>query len=157
MPDFDRLHLCAQRLADLTKPGKQEPEPGLATWCMFVGNDWGEIARMWEDDPKRAAAPELYAALEEALKLIDGLRYGPSQGYEPETQIASHIRAVLAKARGEHFATMALPQGWTCADCGYFHFCKDFIGRAGHETSCDWYPSRFSIDPTKVTRKEPTV
>jgi hypothetical protein len=55
------------------------------------------------------------------------------------------------------FATMALPQGWTCAECVFFRFCKDFISRAGHETSCDWYPVRFSIDPAKVTRKEPSA
>ena len=99
MPDFDRLHELARKLAELTAPGNQEP--GLASWCMFVGEDWGEIARMWEYDPKRAAAPELYAALEEALELIDGLRYGPSQGYEPEATVAVHIRAALAEARGE--------------------------------------------------------
>jgi hypothetical protein len=45
MPDFDRLHELARKLAELTAPGNQEP--GLASWCMFVGEDWREIARMW--------------------------------------------------------------------------------------------------------------
>src|SRR5207248_140948 len=48
-----------------------------------------------------AAAPDLYEALTEALDLIDGLRYGLAQGYEPETRVARHISAALAKARGE--------------------------------------------------------
>jgi hypothetical protein len=31
------------------------------------------------------------------------------------------------------------------------------LSRAGHEISCDWYPSRFSINPAKVARKEPAA
>lgn len=43
------------------------------------------------------------------------------------------------------YATMALPQGLTCTDCGYFRFCIDFCGRLGTETQCDWYPIRFTL------------
>lgn len=48
------------------------------------------------------------------------------------------------------FATMALPQGFTCADCDFMCFCKDFVSRQGTETSCDWYPSRFVTIQPKV-------
>src|ERR1035437_7935611 len=45
MPDFNRLHEITSRLARATAPGQQEP--GLASWCMFVGEDWKPLAEMW--------------------------------------------------------------------------------------------------------------
>lgn len=51
------------------------------------------------------------------------------------------------------FATMALPDGYTCKDCQYFAgFCKEFLSRFGHENSCDWYPSRFITIQPKVQK-----
>ncbi|HEX4149578.1 MAG TPA: hypothetical protein VHY20_11350 [Pirellulales bacterium] len=38
---------------------------------------------------------------------------------------------------------MRLPPGETCASCAFFRRCQGFIGVKGHETSCDWHPSRF--------------
>jgi hypothetical protein len=89
MPDFDRLHELASRLAKLTAPGEQEP--GLASWCMFVGENWQEISRMWNEDPRRAAASELYDALE---AFTDGTT-------RDWTNRMANARKALAKARGE--------------------------------------------------------
>jgi|ERR1017187_1795633 hypothetical protein len=103
MPDFDRLHVLARNLASLTAPGQQET--GLASWSMFVAEDWKEIARMWEEDPKRAAAEDLYAALsfadivlEFALSKSDKW---PPKLVEAYRQSHAKARAALAKARGE--------------------------------------------------------
>jgi hypothetical protein len=49
MPDFDKLHDLSRKLAALTNPGDRQD--GLATWCMFVGETWQEIVKMW-DDPR---------------------------------------------------------------------------------------------------------
>lgn len=38
---------------------------------------------------------------------------------------------------------MALPSGKTCSDCAHLRRCKGIYGIKGHETSCDWAPSRF--------------
>jgi hypothetical protein len=49
------------------------------------------------------------------------------------------------------FATRDLPEGYACRDCEYFaRFCREFIGLFGHETACDWYPSRFTTIQPKV-------
>ena len=54
------------------------------------------------------------------------------------------------------FATMALPEGRACGDCVFFRFCADYLSRYGHETSCDWYPSRFSHAALAKARGEQT-
>ena len=103
MPDVDKLHEHARQLAALTAPGKQEP--GLSTWCIWVGDAWKNIARMWEEDPKRAAAEDLYAALsfadivlEFALSKSDKW---PPKLVEAYRQSHAKARAALAKAREE--------------------------------------------------------
>lgn len=48
---------------------------------------------------------------------------------------------------------MALPKGKTYNDCRHIGKCKWFVGREGHETECDWSPSRFS-PKTKPEPKE---
>jgi hypothetical protein len=50
--------------------------------------------------------------------------------------------------------TMRLPEGWTCADCRFFYYCSEFIGpEITGNTTCDWAPSRFQINPALVVRK----
>lgn len=45
---------------------------------------------------------------------------------------------------GKRYATMALPEGRTCADCRNLKkFCGPVIGYKGDETSCDYFPVRF--------------
>jgi len=45
MPDFDKLHTAAKKLAALTEPGKRQP--GLTTWVGAVFSLWQEIADQW--------------------------------------------------------------------------------------------------------------
>lgn len=74
MPEIDKLHEHARRLAELTSPGKQEP--GLFTWCKAVGEEWGEIARMWAWEPPSEIAQlraQLAAAKEEHEAIIGNL------------------------------------------------------------------------------------
>jgi hypothetical protein len=91
MTDLDRLHELSRMLTALTAPGKQEPS--LATWSLTVGKIWGDIARMWEDDPKRAAAPDLYHALEIVTECLNA-------GSSFDEAIAE-ARAALLKANPE--------------------------------------------------------
>ena len=45
----------------------------------------------------------------------------------------------------DYAAEMKLPEGKTCADCRHFErTCRWLISYKGHETSCDWHPSKFS-------------
>jgi len=61
----------------------------------------------------------------------------------------SRIGCVRCGRSREHctcptFASMALPEGKTCADCVHFkRTCVWLISYTGRETSCDWYPIRF--------------
>lgn len=43
MPDFKKLHEHTKKLNDLL----EKPEPGISSWCMFVGEHWKAIAEMW--------------------------------------------------------------------------------------------------------------
>src|SRR5271166_2771279 len=100
MPNFDRLHNLASKLSKLTAPGQQEP--GLASWCLMTGETWKQIAEIWEEQPKQAAAEDLYAALEamecgQCGDRLDELPYDPSL----PCVMCQPARAALAKARGE--------------------------------------------------------
>jgi hypothetical protein len=58
MPDFDKLHDLAERLAKLTKPG--ERQEGLGSWCQLTGEAWKQVAEMWDGppDPPATAPPD---------------------------------------------------------------------------------------------------
>lgn len=43
------------------------------------------------------------------------------------------------------YASMDLPQGYTCSDCAHLRFCTQFIGDVAKNTRCDWYPIRFVL------------
>lgn len=48
-------------------------------------------------------------------------------------------------SRRKRFATIDLPTGKTCSDCGHFRFCSKLIGpEIATNTSCDWFPIRFA-------------
>jgi hypothetical protein len=44
---------------------------------------------------------------------------------------------------------MELPAGKVCADCRHFPRCQWLLSISGRETSCDWFPRKFS--PRGVT------
>ena len=49
-----------------------------------------------------------------------------------------------AGVAGKKYASMDLPDGVKCDDCGHFRFCLQFIGEdIRGNTTCDWYPIRF--------------
>ncbi len=51
---------------------------------------------------------------------------------------------LMGKVMETTYATRALPEGRTCADCVNFKLhCKKLLGYTGAETSCDWHPVRF--------------
>ncbi len=51
----------------------------------------------------------------------------------------------MGKVMETHYSTMALPEGRTCKDCYNFRrFCGPIIGYKGTETSCDFFPVRFT-------------
>lgn len=50
---------------------------------------------------------------------------------------------------------MALPDGQTCSDCGHIARCRWLIDRRGHETECDWSPSRFAWPIPKAVEVKP--
>lgn len=39
---------------------------------------------------------------------------------------------------------MRLPVGFTCAECFAFRFCKGIGVATETQTTCDWFPVRFS-------------
>lgn len=39
---------------------------------------------------------------------------------------------------------MQLPEGKTCGDCVHIHRCKAMFGHVETDTSCDWFPRRFT-------------
>jgi hypothetical protein len=53
MPDFAKLHGHVKTLDGLLR----DQQPGLASWCSFVAEEWKAIAEMWRPDPKRPATP----------------------------------------------------------------------------------------------------
>ena len=53
----------------------------------------------------------------------------------------------------DYEAEMKLPDGWTCDDCRFFRYCCRLIGNVAGNTSCDWAPSRFQINPAVAVRK----
>jgi predicted nuclease with TOPRIM domain len=51
-------------------------------------------------------------------------------------------------AKPQEINDMKLPDGWTCKQCIFFKRCQMLISVQGHETTCDWSPSRFrKADP----------
>ena len=47
----------------------------------------------------------------------------------------------------DHYATMDLPEGKTCANCRHSYFCDNYIGTERDMTQCDWFPIRFIEKP----------
>src|SRR5690606_38996730 len=45
---------------------------------------------------------------------------------------------------------MKLPAGHTCSDCRHFARCQKLCSRRGDETECDWSPSMFTYDMTRL-------
>ena len=48
MPDFDELkkHVdCMKKLLD-------DPQPGIFSWCGFLGEHWKKVADMWKEPIK---------------------------------------------------------------------------------------------------------
>jgi hypothetical protein len=43
-----------------------------------------------------------------------------------------------------------LPVYYTCRDCLHFERCKSLLGRIETDEVCDWTPSRFAIDRSKL-------
>jgi hypothetical protein len=74
MPDFDRLHQLSRQLAQLTAPGAQEP--GLASWCVMVGETWKEIAEMWQSPEPPAATPPNFGQ----HWMLEQHRFAPTTG-----------------------------------------------------------------------------
>ncbi len=53
-----------------------------------------------------------------------------------------------AGAKGSKFASMALPQGYTCSECAFFAgYCVKLFDCKPESITCDWYPIRFAINP----------
>lgn len=63
-------------------------------------------------------------------------------GY-PESRHAADTRRCPGSSP-KTFATMALPEGYTCKDCYAFRpFCLPVIGKGTDDTTCDYFPVRF--------------
>ncbi len=43
--------------------------------------------------------------------------------------------------------SLKLPTGKSCEDCRRVERCKIHLGISGHETSCDYDPSRYTVAP----------
>ena len=52
------------------------------------------------------------------------------------------------------FKSMDLPEGKTCDDCRHFRRCSALIGDVAGNTKCDWFPSRFALQPPTVERTQ---
>jgi hypothetical protein len=91
MPNFQKLRDHVNNLASLLIA----PEPGLHTWCLFVGQEWKAIAEMWKDQPLESAAPEMLDALKECVGRIEDDGIGNSQ-----REIYYRALAAIAKAEG---------------------------------------------------------
>lgn len=105
MPDFNKLHEHARKLADLTEPRRREP--GLSTWTIFVGQEWKAIVEMWtgEDEDEKA--------LSKFAELLD--RPSPAGTLEKADQITIDARQqVNIHESPESKRTRAA----MCGDCG---------------------------------------
>ena len=54
----------------------------------------------------------------------------------------------------DYAAEMALPQDKTCDDCRHSRRCFGFGFSKTGNTSCDFWPNRYSDAPTKAGRAE---
>lgn len=95
MPDFDKLAEPVRRLHQLL----QDRQPGLGTWCTFVGENWKTVAEMWADQLPQRVAPELLRELEsvEVTLYAEWLRADGS---------GKHLRSIL-----EHMSPQIVAAG----------------------------------------------
>lgn len=61
MPDFKKLEQHVNNLSNLLS----NPQEGLGSWCLLVGNEWGKISEMWQEPGSRREI-----ILEKALERI---------------------------------------------------------------------------------------